>query len=113
MMSAQVRRHLIQRRVPADLVGSPMRTNDVCAGFLARDAGKRFPGLWFRRVAGQSSEAGVFLYGEIIRLTCEKARLCRVILLYDNGVNKGMIAQIKTESLVFISERRSLAGFMH
>ena len=72
-----------------------MRTNDLCAGFLARDAGKRFPGLWFRRVAGQSSEAGVFLYGEITRLTCEKARLCRVILLYDNGVNKGMIAQSK------------------
>ena len=68
---AQVRPHLIQRRVPADIVGSPMRTNDLCAGFLARDAGKRFPGLWFRRVAGQSSEVGVFLYGEITRLTCQ------------------------------------------
>jgi hypothetical protein len=55
-----------------------MRTNDLSAGLLIRDAG-RFRGRWLRGVAGQSSEGSIFLNEEITRLTCEKAQLCRAI----------------------------------
>jgi hypothetical protein len=87
-----------------------MRTNNLSAGFLARDAVKWFSGLLFRRVAAQLSEGGAFLHGEIIRLSNEKARLYRFILLCDNVVNKGLFAQITDRKPVVFSERRSLVG---
>jgi hypothetical protein len=45
------------------------------------------------------------------RLTCRKLNCVVRIMLYDNGVNKGMIAQFKTGSSVFF--RTLLAGRAH